>query len=73
MPKFFVTTNQIHGNTIIIQNEDVNHIKNVLRAKIEDTVDICDCNTSKNYICKIDKIEEQEIYCRIIEETVSNV
>ena len=73
MPKFFVTTNQIEGNTIIIQNEDVNHIKNVLRAKIDDTIDICDCDTSKNYICKIEQIEEKNIYCHIIEEIQSNV
>ena len=73
MPKFFVTTNQIEGNTIIIQNEDVNHIKNVLRAKIDDTIDICDCITSKNYICKIEQIEEKHIYCHIIEEIESNV
>ena len=73
MPKFFVTTNQIEGNTIIIQDEDVNHIKNVLRAKVEDTIEICDCNTSKNYICKIEQIEEKNIYCHMIEEIESNV
>lgn len=73
MPKFFVTTDQIEGNTIIIQNEDVNHIKNVLRAKIDDTIDICDCITSKNYICKIEQIEEKHIYCQIIEEIESHV
>ena len=73
MPKFFVTTNQIEGNTIIIQNEDVNHIKNVLRAKIDDTIDICDCQTSKNYICKIEQIEEKNIYCHIVEEIESDV
>ena len=73
MPKFFVTTNQIEGNTIIIQNEDVNHIKNVLRAKVDDTIDICDCDTSKNYICKIEQIEENKIYCHIIEEIESHV
>lgn len=73
MPKFFVKTNQIEGNTIIIQNEDVNHIKNVLRAKIEDTIDICDCETSKNYHCKIQQIKENDIYCKIIEEIESHV
>lgn len=73
MPKFFVNTNQIEGNTVIIQNEDVNHIKNVLRAKIDDTIDICDRMTFKNYICKIEKIEEKNIYCYIIEEIESNV
>ena len=73
MPKFFVTTNQIEGDTIIIQNEDVNHIKNVLRAKIDDTIDICDSNTSKNYHCKIEQIKENSIYCKIIEEIESHV
>lgn len=73
MPKFFVTTNQIKGNTIIIQNEDVNHIKNVLRARIDDTIDICDCETSKNYICKIEQIEEKNICCHIVEEIESHV
>ncbi len=73
MPKFFVTTNQIEGNTIIIQNEDVNHIKNVLRAKIDDTIDICDCMTSKNYICKIEQIKEKDIYCHIVDEIESHV
>ncbi len=73
MPKFFITTNQIKENTIIIQNEDVNHIKNVLRAKIDDKIDICDTNTSKNYICQIKQIEEKNIYCDIIEEIESNV
>ena len=73
MPKFFVTTNQIEENMIRIEDEDVNHIKNVLRAKVEDTIDICDCETSKNYICQIEKIEEKNIYCHIVEEIESNV
>ena len=73
MPKFFVTTNQIDGKKISIQNEDVNHIKNVLRAKIDDTIEICDSITSKNYICKIEQIEDKRIYCHIVEEIASNV
>ena len=73
MPKFFVTTNQIEGKKISIQNEDVNHIKNVLRAKIDDTIEICDSITSKNYICKIEQIEDKHIYCHIVEEIESNV
>ena len=73
MPKFFVTTNQIEGKKISIQNEDVNHIKNVLRAKIDDTIEICDSITSKNYICKIEEIEEKNICCHIVEEIESNV
>ena len=73
MPKFFVTTNQIEGKKISIQNEDVNHIKNVLRAKIDDTIEICDSITSKNYICKIEQIEDKHIDCHIVEEIASHV
>ena len=41
MPKFFVTSNEIENDKIKIKGKDVNHIKNVLRAKIEDKIDIC--------------------------------
>lgn len=73
MPKFFVPTNQIEKDKIVIQNDDVNHIKNVLRAKVDDKIDICDYNTSKNYVCKIEEIEDKVIRCKIIEEIDSNV
>lgn len=73
MPKFFVPTDQIKEETILIQNEDVNHIKNVLRSKINDKIDICDYNTSKNYICEIVKIEDKKIECKIIKKVESNV
>ena len=36
MPKFFVKNNQVKEDRIVIENEDVNHIKNVLRMKKED-------------------------------------
>ena len=73
MPKFFVPTNQIEKDKIVIQNDDVNHIKNVLRAKVDDKIDICDYNTSKNYVCEIEEIEDKVIRCKIIEEIDSNV
>ena len=73
MPKFFVPTHQIEKDKIVIQNDDVNHIKNVLRAKVDDKIDICDYNTSKNYVCKIEEIEDKVIRCKIIEEIDSNV
>ncbi len=73
MPKFFVSTSRINGNEIIIQNEDVNHIKNVLRAKIKDKIDICDYKTSKNYLCEISQIEDNKILCQIINEKESGV
>ena len=69
MPKFFVTTNQIDGDIITIENEDVNHIKNVLRAKVNDQLEICNCEKLENYICKISKIEDKKIRF-ITEDTI---
>ena len=73
MPKFFVESNQINEDEIVIQNDDVNHIKNVLRAKIGDNLDICNYMTSENYNCKIDEINDKYIKCKIIDRVNSNV
>ena len=36
MPKFFVKSEQIRGNTIEILGQDINHIRKVLRFKINE-------------------------------------
>ena len=38
MSTFYVKNEQIHGEKIYIVDEDVNHIKNVLRYKIADDI-----------------------------------
>ena len=53
MPKFFVKNNQIKGENITILGEDVNHISNVLRAKIGDLINVCDVDTSSNYVVEL--------------------
>ena len=68
MSKFFVKDDQITGKYISIIDDDVNHIKNVLRLKIEDEIKICSIDTSKNYLCKIKTIDKKNIECEIIEE-----
>ena len=68
MGKFFVTTNQIIENKIIIAGNDVNHIKNVLRLNIGNDINICNSDTRKNYICSIYNITNQNIECNIIKE-----
>ena len=73
MPKFFVENNQIKNDTIYIKNQDVNHIKKVLRKNIEDEITICNENTKQDYLCKITNIEENEITCKIIKELETNV
>ena len=66
MRKFFVDKNQIKNNIIEIINEDVNHIKNVLRLEIDTLIQISD--GEKNYISKISKIEKDIVICEIVEE-----
>lgn len=68
MPKFFVKKEQIQNNNIKIIGEDVNHIKNVLRAKIGEKIKICDTSNSIDYICSIKEIEKEYINCQIEEK-----
>ena len=68
MSKFFVKENQIYDNRIEILDEDVNHIKNVLRLNIDEEIKICNQDSSKNYNCKIIEISPKKIVCEILEE-----
>ena len=71
MPRFFVKNEQVKGTSIEILGEDVKHIKNVLRKQIGDNIEICDQDTEKSYICKIEKIENESILTSIVEELQS--
>lgn len=66
MKKFFIKQDQINNNVIEIINEDVNHIKNVLRLEEETLIQVSD--GIKNYISKIIRIEKDKVICEIIEE-----
>lgn len=72
MPKFFIKTENLKENEgIWITGSDVNHIKNVLRKKIDDKINICNSDTQKNYECIIKNIEENKIVCKILDEVKS--
>ncbi len=66
MSKFFVKANQIYNNKIEILDEDVNHIKNVLRLEIGENIIICNQDDSTNYDCKITEITSKKVECEII-------
>lgn len=68
MPKFFVKTKQIENDKITIIGTDVNHIKNVLRLKEKAELEICDSEKQENYLCSINKIQEDKIECTIKEK-----
>lgn len=67
MRKFFVKENQINNDKIEIIDEDVNHIKNVLRLSIGEKIKICDSDNKVNYICEISEISKQNVICNILE------
>lgn len=71
MPKFFINNNQIDNNKIIITGKDVNHISNVLRMKIGEEIQVCDTETSNNYLVKLQNIDKEKISCDIIEKIKS--
>ena len=73
MPKFFVKQEQIQDNKIIIKGQDVNHIKKVLRAKIGDELQICNCQNGENFLCGIKKIDNEDIVCIIKQKIKENV
>jgi 16S rRNA (uracil1498-N3)-methyltransferase len=42
MARFYINKEQISEGKVIIQGKDVNHIKNVLRMKVQDSLELCD-------------------------------
>lgn len=71
MSKFFVKSEKIRDNEIIIDTEDVNHIKNVLRKSVGDTILVCDYEKNLNYTCKIKEVSKKEILCEMISQEKS--
>lgn len=68
MPKFFVRNNQIFQNKITIEGEDINHIINVLRMKLNDELQICDLDSGVNYLSSIIDYDKEHVVCQIKEQ-----
>ena len=67
MHHFFVTPDQVRDGRIYIDGSDVNHIKNVLRMRIGETLKISDGN-NKRYLCQIETMTSDEVCALIMEE-----
>lgn len=72
MPKFFISQEQIDGNNLKIKGKDVNHIRNVLRKKINDEITVCNIDNQKDYLCTINELEKEYINCTIVTELEKN-
>jgi 16S rRNA (uracil1498-N3)-methyltransferase len=68
MPKFFVKSNQVENEKITIINDDVKHIKKVLRKNVGDTIEICNKDDSNNFLCEIIELNKDNIICEIKEK-----
>ena len=67
MHHFFVTPDQVKDDYIYIEGSDVNHVKNVLRMKIGEALEICDGN-NKKYLCEIEEMTSEFVRALIKEE-----
>lgn len=67
MYQFFVEENQIniHDKSVIIIGGDVNHIKNVLRMKIGEELNVSNGRDGKEYRCGIAAFEEDRVVCEL--------
>lgn len=64
MPRFFVKPDQVQGGRIIITGNDVNHIKNVLRMAVGDTLSVGD-GAGTDYFCVVEAIERDKVWLNI--------
>lgn len=67
MHHFFVSPDQIDEKYVTITGGDVNHIKNVLRMKIDEELLISN-GQDKDYYCNIESISDDEIKAVILDE-----
>ena len=67
MHHFFVTPEQVKESHIYIEGSDVNHVKNVLRMKIGEELEICDGN-NKKYLCEIEEMTSDYVCAAVKEE-----
>ena len=64
MPKFFTARENITDTKIIIDNEDANHIRKVLRLDVGDEITVCD-GRGIDYTAIISEIGKYVIECDI--------
>lgn len=71
MYHFFVTPEQVKESEIYIEGQDVNHIRNVLRMKVGEQIEISDGN-NKKYLCEIAELSSEQVRLQVVEELQNN-
>lgn len=70
MFNFFITKDKISSNTAIIDGGDFNHIKNVLRMRVGETLLVS--VDGKSHLAEIKNFNEQSVLINIIEENYND-
>ena len=72
MQHFFINKNQKESDIIKIVGNDVNHIKNVLRCKVNEKLEISIIETEERYLVEILELNNENIICKVVEKIEEN-
>lgn len=72
MQHFFIKQNQINDNEIKITGKDVNHIKNVLRCKVSEQLEISVLETEEKYLVEILELNNEFVICKVLNKIEEN-
>ena len=73
MYHFFVDKSNIIDKTIIIEGQDFNHIKNVLRMREGEEISVGNGEDENEYRCAIESFEEDRVICKLLFIKEANV
>jgi len=68
MQHFFVKNNQVNNDKVRIIGKDVNHIKNVLRCKVNEKIEVSILESGEKFLVEILEFGNEEILCGIVEK-----
>lgn len=66
MNHFFVSPSQVGEGKITMEGGDVNHIKNVLRMKRGELMEVSD-GTGNRYLCELEQVEADKLRLHIVD------
>ena len=71
LPRFFISDDQISGESIIITGDDARHISRSLRMRTGESITLCD-GCGRDYFCTVKSITDETVVCAI-ERTESSL
>jgi len=71
MQRYFITSDQLVDNQVIMKKDDVHHIVTVMRGNVGDNVIVC-CD-KKSYLTEITELNKSEVLLKIVETKEEDV